>query len=90
MPVLHFVVILLLVMGKLAKKLGKPYEISGHDNEQETAERGEWDHQITVSRGPECTTACTRGERAAEHTIRNCSRSRHSHILFDRAAFLTK
>jgi len=27
---------------------------------------GEWDYQITADRGPQCTTACTRRERAAE------------------------
>src|SRR6218665_1852187 len=27
---------------------------------------GEWDHQITVDRGSQCMTACTRRERAAE------------------------
>src|SRR6218665_3801515 len=27
---------------------------------------GEWDPQITLDRGPQCTTACTRRERATE------------------------
>ena len=27
---------------------------------------GEWDYQITLDRGPQCTTACTRRQRAAE------------------------
>src|SRR6218665_1852150 len=27
---------------------------------------GEWDHQITLDRGPQCTMACTRRQRASQ------------------------
>jgi len=57
--------------GRCLRSTGSPFQVFGPTNHRKWTglhcrRVGEWDHQITVSRGPECTTACTWGERAAE------------------------
>src|SRR6218665_1940846 len=43
---------------------------------------GEWVHQITLDRRPQCTTACTRRERAAELAQIGGRPARQSDISF--------